>query len=45
VAVPVKGDRLDESNETFQLILSAPVNATLAVGQGTATVLDNDPTP
>ncbi|HYG81069.1 MAG TPA: TIGR03790 family protein [Pyrinomonadaceae bacterium] len=45
VAVPVKGDLLDEPNETFQLTLSAPVNATLTAGQGTGTILDNDPAP
>ncbi|HWS99523.1 MAG TPA: TIGR03790 family protein [Pyrinomonadaceae bacterium] len=45
VTVPVKGDLLDEPNETFQFILSGPVNATLNVGQGTGTITDNDPAP
>jgi uncharacterized protein (TIGR03790 family) len=45
VAVPVKSDLSDEPDETFKLILSDPVNATLAAGQGTATITDNDPAP
>jgi uncharacterized protein (TIGR03790 family) len=45
VTVPVKGDLLDEPDETFKLVLSGPVNATLAVTQGTATITDNDPAP
>jgi parallel beta-helix repeat protein len=45
VAVAVIGDLLDEANETFDLNLSAPVNATIADGQGIGTILDNDPPP
>ena len=45
VTVAVKGDVLDEANETFKLILSSPTNATLAAGQGSGTITDNDPTP
>jgi uncharacterized protein (TIGR03790 family) len=45
VAVPVKGDLSDEPDETFKLILSDQVNATLAASQGTATIVDNDPAP
>ena len=42
LAVPVKGDTLDETDETFFVNLSTPVNATLADGQGRATILDDD---
>ena len=45
VIVSVKGDLLDEANETFNLVLSGPVNATLAVSQGTGTIIDNNPAP
>lgn len=43
--VPVKGDLLDEPNETFFVILSAPVNATIGVGRGTGNITDDDATP
>ncbi|MSU62920.1 MAG: hypothetical protein EXS31_11100, partial [Pedosphaera sp.] len=42
VAVPVVGDRLHESTETFTGVLNALVNATLGRGQGVVTILDND---
>ena len=45
VAVKINGDRLDETEETFRLLLSAPTNASLVVGTGTCTVNDNDPPP
>jgi len=34
ITVEVAGDTLDEVNETFELGLSAPVNATIADGTG-----------
>jgi CSLREA domain-containing protein len=43
--VPVRGDLLDEIDETFVVNLSAPVNATLGDAQGLGTITDNDPTP
>lgn len=46
VSVPVNGDLIDEADETFNVTLSAPVNATLgtaAVGIGTIT--DDDAAP
>ncbi|HYG83090.1 MAG TPA: Calx-beta domain-containing protein, partial [Pyrinomonadaceae bacterium] len=43
VTVPVRGDTLDEANENFKLVLSAPVNATLADSQGVCTITDNEP--
>ncbi len=45
VAVQVRGDVLDEVNETFKLILSSPTNATLYVSQGVCTIIDNDLPP
>ncbi|HWT02319.1 MAG TPA: Calx-beta domain-containing protein [Pyrinomonadaceae bacterium] len=45
VAVQVRGDLLDEVNETFKLVLSSPTNATLYVTQGVCTIIDNDSPP
>ena len=42
VAVPVEGDRLDEPNETFRLVISG---AEVADGEGVATILDDDLPP
>ena len=41
----VKGDVLDEPNETFFVNLSSPTNATMADAQGLGTITDNDATP
>jgi hypothetical protein len=43
VSVAVFGDRVLESNETFVVNLTGPVNATLSKAQGTGTVIDDDP--
>ena len=45
VSVTVNGDLLDEANETYFVNLTAPVNATIADGQGLGTITDNDPPP
>jgi hypothetical protein len=45
VNVAVKGDLLDEPNETFKVNLTFPVRATIADGQGIGTIADNDPAP
>ncbi|MEQ1856709.1 MAG: Calx-beta domain-containing protein [Longimicrobiales bacterium] len=45
VTVTVQGDLLDELNETFNVNLSNPSNATIADNQGVGTINDNDPTP
>ena len=46
INVPVLGDTLDEANETFTVLLSAPTNATLGTAsQGTGTITDNDAAP
>lgn len=42
VAVTIVGDRLDENNETFSLIVGGPE---VANGLGTGTIIDDDPTP
>lgn len=42
VTVDVVGDLTVEANETFTVTLSAPSGATLAVGQGTGTILNDD---
>jgi hypothetical protein len=42
ISVTVNGDTLVESDETFTVNLSAPVNASLAVSQGTGTILNDD---
>jgi len=43
--VPVVGDLVDESNETFTVDLSAPVNATIDTPSTLVTIVDNDPIP
>jgi hypothetical protein len=43
ITVQVNGDRLPEPNETFTVNLSGATNATVARGQGTGTILDDEP--
>lgn len=45
VSVPVRGDMSDEYDETFQVILSNPVNASLIDYIGIGTILDDDASP
>ena len=45
IAVPVLDDALDEPDETFTVILSRPVNATLGDDEGTGTIVDDDDAP
>lgn len=42
LTIAVKGDTLREANETFRVLLSAPVNATIADEQGSCAILNND---
>jgi hypothetical protein len=42
IAVVVKGDIVPEQDEVFSLRLSGPVNATIADGEATATIVDDD---
>lgn len=41
VTVPIANDGTYEGRETFQVVLSQPVNATIAQGTGTGTILDD----
>ena len=45
VLVKVVGDDAIEGDETFDVILSAPVNATLGNATEVVTIVDNDPIP
>ena len=45
VAVLINGDLIDEVNETYALNLTNAVNATIADGQGTGTITDDDALP
>lgn len=42
IVVQVRGDGLNEGDETFLVNLSNPVNVTIADGQGTGTIQDDD---
>ncbi|HBB33561.1 MAG TPA: hypothetical protein DC064_17615 [Cyanobacteria bacterium UBA9273] len=42
ITVPIVGDTLQESSETFTVTLSSPTNATIADGQGVGTITAND---
>lgn len=43
--IGIKGDILDEVNETFRVVLSKPVNATIAKTTGTCRITDDDVQP
>ena len=45
ITVPVRGDILDEANETFQVNLSGAVAATFTDSRGIGTIADDDPLP
>ena len=45
ISVTINDDSVDEMDETFDITLSNPSNATIAVATGTITVTDNDPAP
>ena len=45
VAITIRGDTLDEFDETLAVNLSAPTNASIADSQGVGTILDNDAAP
>ena len=42
ISVPVVGDTKPEQNETFTVVLSNPINATIARGTATGTILNDD---
>jgi Calx-beta domain len=45
ITVPVRGDTLDELDETFAVELTNATNATVADGEAVGTIVDNDATP
>ena len=45
ITVPVIADASDEANETFYVLLSAPINALISRGRGVGTILDDDALP
>ena len=45
VTVAIRGDALDEFDETLAVNLSGPTNATIADSQGVGTIVDNDAAP
>jgi Calx-beta domain len=45
IGVPILDDAIDEVNETFQVTLSLPTNATIATATGQVTITDDDATP
>jgi hypothetical protein len=45
VTVQVTGDTVDETDETFQLVLSGPSGVTIADGTGVGTIVDDDSPP
>ncbi len=45
INVPILGDTMTESTETFAVNLSSPVNATIADNQGIGTIYDNEGPP
>ncbi|HEY9669181.1 MAG TPA: glycoside hydrolase family 9 protein [Coleofasciculaceae cyanobacterium] len=45
ISVPIIGNTVAESSETFTVNLSNPSNAAIADGQGVGTIIDNDSAP
>ncbi|MGN6184329.1 MAG: Calx-beta domain-containing protein [Thermoanaerobaculia bacterium] len=45
INVVITNDNVSESPEEFAIALSAPVNASVADGDATITIIDDDPTP
>lgn len=45
VNITINGDTIDEENETFQVTLSGASNATIADGQATGTITNDDDPP
>jgi len=45
ISVHVKGDLIDEPNETFSVDLYNSTNAFIGDGEGQGTIIDNDPPP
>jgi len=45
ISVPIIGDTEDEPNETFAIVLSRPVNATIENSRALGTIIDDDVPP
>jgi hypothetical protein len=45
LAIEIKGDALDEPDETFSVDLSSPEHATIDRGRAAVTIVDDDPAP
>jgi Calx-beta domain-containing protein len=45
ISVIINGDTTYEADETFTVVLSSPVKATIGTGTGTGTILNDDPAP
>ena len=45
INVPVKGDLIDEFDQLFAVVLTTPINATISIGKGFGTIVDNDQPP
>ncbi len=45
IPIAIANDALDEPNESFTVVLSGAVNATIQDGTGAGTITDDDPTP
>lgn len=45
IYVPINGDTVDEDDETFNVTLSAPINATLLDGTAVGTITNDDTMP
>lgn len=45
VSVTIVGDDASEANETFQLVLSSPINAILSRNSATGTIINDDGSP
>jgi hypothetical protein len=45
IFVPIISDLFNEDEETFTIVLSSPVNATISDAEGLGTIVDNDPVP
>ncbi|MEA2176201.1 MAG: hypothetical protein QOD00_3793 [Blastocatellia bacterium] len=45
ISVIVKTDTINELDESFNLLLANPLNATIARSQGTGTIINDDPPP
>ena len=45
ISIVVSGDTEFEPNETFRVVLSGAIGATLGTGEGVGTILNDDPSP